>query len=102
MTQPSYLPQDIAHAVKTSATTLDLSASDGPWKLARLVEQAFASGYADGHQRGYVEGYEAGQRPLREILAAEKRERDQHEDTCPARRDRIKCQCATPPEGAWR
>jgi hypothetical protein len=54
-----YIPPSFLHEIKELAEA-DTNDSDHAWKLAQLVEDAYASGYADGHGRGYREGWDSG------------------------------------------
>lgn len=58
---PRYLPTEFIHEIDTIAET-DPRESDWAWKLARLVEDAFADGYRQGHMRGNQEGWKAARK----------------------------------------
>lgn len=66
MTTPSYLPPDLASQVARELP--DALATEERWAIERLVERAYSSGYADGHQRGFTFGREEEARARRSIL----------------------------------
>lgn len=57
--QPAYLPPSLRDGLRFSPVAKALP-DDQQWALHRLVEQAWADGYAAGHRAGYDEGWTAG------------------------------------------
>lgn len=58
-----YLPRDIAAALQhelTDGQRAALGHGDGLFRIQRLLESAYASGYDEGHRRGRDEGYQHG------------------------------------------
>jgi hypothetical protein len=48
---PSYLPVDLASELPMLLVEIGVVDSDAHWRVARLVERAFADGYRAGYSR---------------------------------------------------